>query len=61
MTFCAVLKTITFNLKTDLATFWANIGKFGYLFIPTSGHTGANLVLNYSTVKSCITIGCGKS
>ena len=39
--FFAVLKTFHFSVKTALTTFWANFGKFGLIFIFTSGHTGS--------------------
>ena len=37
--FWAILKTITFHLKTALATFWATFGKIGLLVILTPGYT----------------------
>ena len=32
-------ENVTFYVKTATFTFWATFGKFGLLFIPTSGHT----------------------
>ena len=40
--FWAILKNIPFQVKTALATFWANFGKFGLLFISASGHAGCS-------------------
>ena len=33
-------KNVNFQVKPPLVSFWETIGKFGLLFIPTSGHTG---------------------
>ena len=35
----AILQSITFYVKTAVATFWAPHEKIWLLFIPTSGHT----------------------
>ena len=42
LTFVAILKNVTFQVKTDVTTFWATLGKFGMLFTSISGHTGCN-------------------
>ena len=39
MVFGSILKTINFDVKTALATFWETFGKIGLLFILTLGHT----------------------
>ena len=38
MVFGSILKTINFDVKTALATFWETFGKIGLLFILTLGH-----------------------
>ena len=39
----AVLKNITLSVKTTATNFWAIFGKFGLLFILTSGHTESTM------------------
>ena len=39
ITFCAIYKNVTFQVKPAAVSFWASIGKFGLLFIQTSGHS----------------------
>ena len=42
--FRAILKSFNFAIKTYLATSCAEFREIGLLFIPTSGHTGRNLL-----------------
>ena len=48
MTFGALFKDITCQVETNVATFWATLGKFGLLFTLISGHTGWQQQLLFS-------------
>ena len=37
--FWAIYNNVTFQGMPAVASFWGTIGKFGLLFIPSSGHT----------------------
>ena len=48
--------TFTCQVKTNVDTFWAPLGKFGLLFTSISGHTGRHplmtVVLTFTGVQS---------
>ena len=39
--FRAIYENVNFYVKPAVASFWATVGKFGLLFIPTSAHTAS--------------------
>ena len=48
----AILKNVPFEVKTDLATFWATFEKIGALLISGSGHTASiRSVVYWETVN----------
>ena len=52
MIFGVTLKTLTFQLKTVLATFWATLVKLGLPLISISGHTESDHILFYELCSS---------